>query len=139
MCHFKIIYVLLDLKKVVISIYFSVKICIEFEILDYQLVFLVNQIFLIKIFCFLDKFTYLLLVYTRQKLYFLLFNQIHCCQFAQLEHKLTPTLPKGIIVYKTLIFALDFSYYSHIYKKKLCKYFVLLTNVIVILKNGISY
>jgi hypothetical protein len=35
MCHFKINYVLLDLKKVVISIYFSVKICIECEILDY--------------------------------------------------------------------------------------------------------
>jgi len=35
MGYSKIKYVLLDLKKVVISIYFSVKICIEFEILDY--------------------------------------------------------------------------------------------------------
>jgi hypothetical protein len=59
MGYLKIEYVLIDLKKVVISIYFSVKIFIEFEI------------FLIKIFCFLDKLTYLLLVCTRQRLSFL--------------------------------------------------------------------
>jgi hypothetical protein len=27
-------------------------------------------------------------------------------------------MPKGTITYKTLMFALDFSYYNHIYKKK---------------------
>jgi hypothetical protein len=35
MGYFKIEYVLIDLKKVVISICFRVKICIGFEILDY--------------------------------------------------------------------------------------------------------
>ncbi len=35
MGYSKIKYVLLDLKKVVISICFSVKFCIEFGILDY--------------------------------------------------------------------------------------------------------
>jgi hypothetical protein len=49
-------------------------------------------------------------------------------------------LPKRITIYKTLIFALDFFHYSHIYKKKkLCKYFVLLMSVIVTLKNYVPY
>ncbi len=36
----------------------------------------------------------------------------------QLEHKATLTLSKGILIYKTLIFVLDFPHYIHICKKK---------------------
>lgn len=40
----------------------------------------------------------------------------------------------------TLKFSFDFSHYNDIpKKKKLCKYFVLFTSVIVIIKNGVSY
>jgi hypothetical protein len=48
-------------------------------------------------------------------------------------------MSKETIIYKALIFNLDFSYYSYIYKKKFCKYFVLLTSVIMTQKNGVSY
>ncbi len=54
------------------------------------------------------------------------------------KHKATLTLPKGITIYKPLIFILDFSHYNHIYKKKLCKYCVLLRNMIMTLKKGVS-
>jgi len=37
-------------------------------------------------------------------------------------------IAKGPTIYKTLIFALDISHYSRIYKKKLYKYFMLLTS-----------
>ncbi len=141
-------YILLDLKKVVISIYFNLIIYIELELLNYQFLYLVNYYFLIKILYFLDKFTYLLLVYTRKLLFSsLIFNYIHCCWFGQLEHKSTLTLSKGIAIYKTLIFVLDFRHCSHILQKykmlylqiyNICKYFVLLTSVIVIIKNGVS-
>ncbi len=58
---------------------------------------------------------------------------------AQLEDKATPTLPKGITIYKTLTFALDFSDYGVTFTlKKLCKYFVLLTSVIATKKNDVS-
>jgi hypothetical protein len=40
-------------KKVMVFAFFNVTIYIEFELLNYQLVYLVDEIFLIKIFCFL--------------------------------------------------------------------------------------
>jgi hypothetical protein len=72
-----------------------------------------------------------------------IFNWIHCCQFAQLEHKITLKLPKGITICKTLIYIyiflfiylfLFFDFTSSIivtFIKKLCKYFVLLMSVIM--------
>jgi hypothetical protein len=33
------------------------------------------------------------------------------------KKKTTLTLPKGVTIYKTLVFAIDFPHYNHIYKK----------------------
>jgi hypothetical protein len=66
-------------------------------------------------------------------------NRIHCCYFAQLEHKATLTLPKRTTIYKILIFILYFLIIIIFTKKKVCKCFVLLTNVIVTQKNGVSF
>jgi hypothetical protein len=58
MGYFKFYYVLLDLKKIVIFVYFNVTIYIEFEFFNYLLVYLVNWIFSITFFNFLSKFAY---------------------------------------------------------------------------------
>jgi hypothetical protein len=44
-------------------------------------------------------------------------------------------IAKGTTIYKTLIFVFDFLHYNHIYKKRLCKYFELLTSVIMTLNQ----
>ncbi len=64
MGYSKFCYALLNLKKVMIFACFNVTIYIEFELLDYLLVYLVNYYFyfLKK---FLGKFKYLLLVYAK--------------------------------------------------------------------------
>jgi hypothetical protein len=71
MGYSKLYYALLDLKKVVIFTCFNVMIYIEFELFNYSFVYFFNYI-LMKIFYFLGKFAYLLLVYAK-KLVFLFF------------------------------------------------------------------
>jgi hypothetical protein len=66
MVYFKFYYALLDLKKVMIFAWFIVTIYIELELL----VYLVNYIFLIRFFCFLNKLMYILLVYNRKLSFF---------------------------------------------------------------------
>ncbi len=64
MGYSKFCYALLNLKKVKIFACFNVTIYIEFELLDYLLVYLVNYYFYF-IFKFLGKFKFLLLVYAK--------------------------------------------------------------------------
>jgi len=65
MSYFKLYYVLLNLKKVVIFAYFNVKIYIEFEFFNW----------LACVSCQLDFFnSYFLLVWTRKLLFFLFFS-----------------------------------------------------------------
>jgi len=70
MDYSKFYYTLLNLKKVVISTYFNVTIYIEFQLLNYLLVYFVNYTFSINIFYFYDNFTYLLFVCTRKFFFF---------------------------------------------------------------------
>ncbi len=95
----------------------------------------------LHIFCLLQQKESLLFLFSSffQLSLSFFFKWIHCCQFAHLKHKVTLTLSKRIIIYKTLIFALMFFHKSHILKKNRCKCFVLLTSVIVIQKNGVFF
>ncbi len=69
----KLQYALLDLKKkVVIFTYFNVTIYIEFEFLNYQLVYSVNYNFLIRIFTFLASLHIFCLLTIKS--YFFLFS-----------------------------------------------------------------
>jgi hypothetical protein len=64
MGYSKFCYALLNLKKVMIFACFNVTIYIEFELLDYLLVYLVNYYFYFFL-KFLGKFKFLLLVYAK--------------------------------------------------------------------------
>jgi hypothetical protein len=64
MGYSKFYYALLRLKKVAIFTCFNVTIYIDFELF----VYLVNYIFLIKIFCFLGMLAYVLIIYNRKLL-----------------------------------------------------------------------
>jgi len=89
----------------VISAYFNVMIYIEFKLLNYYLVYFVNWIFLFKIYLLFGKFAHLLLVCTR-KLFFSSTGFI-VVSLHNLKNKTILTLPKGLTIYKTLIFVLD--------------------------------
>jgi hypothetical protein len=78
MGYSKFYYALLHFKNVLIFTCFNVTIYIEFELF----VYLVNYIFLIKIFCFLGKLAYVLIIYNRKLLLCLalqMFGAINDC------------------------------------------------------------
>jgi len=145
MVYFKFYYVLLDLKKVVISVCFNVTIYIMFELIES----LVHYIFLIMFFLlFFFKLTYLLLVYNK-KLSFSFFFQLDslssiCTTWAQSNNT---NIAKGNYNLQNPIFCPRVSHYNHIYFffffLKLYKCFVLLMSVIMtiklIKKIGVSY
>jgi hypothetical protein len=70
MGYSKLCYVLFDLKKVVIFACFNVTIYSEFELLIYQLVYLINKIFIFIFFKTFGKFAYLWLVCARNYCFF---------------------------------------------------------------------
>ncbi len=116
MGYSKFYYALLELRKVVIFACFNVTIYIQFEFLNYELVYIVNYS---DFFSFLTSSLSFFWACLHQKVvcFSFLFNWIHCCQFAQFEYKVTLTLLEGTIIYKTLIFVLNFYHYNHITKK----------------------
>jgi hypothetical protein len=115
MDYSKLSYALLNLKTVLIFTYFDVMIYIEFELHNYFLMYLVTYIFLINVFYFLASAHIFRL--SALERYFLISFELNSLKLVtQLEHKATLTLPKGTTIYKTLIFALDFPHYNHIYK-----------------------
>jgi hypothetical protein len=115
MDYSKLSYALLNLKKVLIFTYFNVMIYIEFELLNYWLIYLVTYIFLINVFNFLAS-SHIFCLSTLKRYFKFSFELNSLKLVTQLEHKATLTLPKGTTIYKTLIFALDFPHYNHIYK-----------------------
>jgi hypothetical protein len=101
-------YALLDLKKVVISAYFSVMLYIEFKLLNYlPCVFCELGFFYLRFFAFLASL-HIFCLFALESCFFVFSSTgFILVSLHNLKNKITLTLPKETTIYKTLIFVLE--------------------------------